>query len=264
MYRSTSPPNQEELEELLRKVRPDPSQRFYENINNQPWNSSRQPTLWNWLNQPRLVVVIALVMVMGLSLILAAPALDVLASRIAQFFTSADSETVDIELPLYNYTESEIYPLKSITEAERLTGFDIKTPSKLPNEFMFTGAVYNPLRQSVTLNYESGDGSILRISQRPAGLEYQSISVNAKVERVQIGKVIGEYVTGGWRVSQPKENSVEVTVTLQATWDPYANIHFLRWQEEDILFEILFSGSGPDSPLTLDKLDLIEIAENLK
>ena len=118
----------------------------------------------------------------------------------------------------------------------------------------------------MTLSYDSDDGSIIRISQRPKGVEYQSISVNALVEHVQIGPHLGEYVEGSWKVveSNPIQPQSTLTVTLQADWNPQASTMFLRWQQMDMLIEIIYNGNSDDSSENLKKSDLIMIAESFQ
>ncbi len=139
-------------------------------------------------------------------------------------------------------------------------------PEYLPDGYSFQGAGYNDARKVVTLSYESDDGSIIRISQRPKGVEYQSISVNAKVERVNIGPYSGEYVEGSWKVVEPNPLQLQstLTVTLQADWNPQASTKFLRWQQMDMLIEIVYNGSSDDSSKILEKSDLITIAESFR
>jgi hypothetical protein len=264
MNKQNHPPDQEELENLLRQIRPNPSRHFYQKMEKQPWNKPAHFLQRNWLSQYRLAAVFSLLLLLGLVFLLATPSADVLAFRIAQFFTAISGDTVTIAIPIPEFEDSGTQHFSSAVEAARLAGFEVKTPSLLPQGLIFSGAAYHPLRQSVMMNYESGDGSILRITQRPASLEYQRISVNASVEKVQINGVTGEYVAGGWRVITPLGATADPTITVQAAWDSEANIHFLRWQEADILFEILFSSSDLDSPHTLDKDDLVAIAENLR
>ena len=86
------------------------------------------------------------------------------------------------------------------------------------------------------------------------------------MERVKIGNYDGEYVGGGWITKQPPDDdpTPALTITLQAVWDPDANIHFLRWQENDILYELFFNGDNPDLPGYLTKDEMIAIAESLR
>jgi hypothetical protein len=187
-----------------------------------------------------------------------------MADRIARFFTSHIGNSVEIEIPSTLFSESETLLSTTLEEAVQQGGFEIKRPHQLPEGYLLLGILFNPDRKSITLNYKSEDGSILRITQRPAGIEYQSISVQAEVVKVRIKDVVGEYVSGGWKVTQPEEHLRNQTGTIQAVWDSDANVHFLRWQEDEILFEILFSSVNPDISAVLDIQDMISIAENLR
>ena len=111
------------------------------------------------------------------------------------------------------------------------------------------------------LNYTS-PGPMLRISQRRVSSEYQSVGVSATVETVTIGEVTGEYVSGAWTV--PKTETITPTSTIQANWNPDANFQLLRWQENDILYEIISGGGSPDEVGYLTKNQLINLAENLQ
>jgi hypothetical protein len=69
---------------------------------------------------------------------------------------------------------------------------------------------------------------------------------------------------GGWIAPPPPTFPTDIPLTVQAVWDPNANFVFLRWQEKDILFEIIFSGADQVSPTYLSKTHLIEIAESME
>jgi hypothetical protein len=196
---------------------------------------------------------------------LLAPNLEVLAQRIAQFFTTTPDQ-VTIEMPIADLGIPETRFALSVAEAADRAGFDLKEPQSLPPEYTLVGAYVNEARGAVTLNYQTDSGMILWITQRTAGVEYQRISVQALVERVNVGGFEGEYVEGGWITSQPAESgpTPALTVTLQAVWDPQANIHFLRWQENDILYELFFSGADPNLPGYLGKDEMIASAESLR
>jgi len=85
---------------------------------------------------------------------------------------------------------------------------------------------------------------------------------SAKIQKVQIGSVTGEYVAGGWvpaadvtplHYAEPGE-----TVTYESVWDPNAPEHRLRWEEDGIAYDILAQGEG----LTME--DIILIAESMQ
>jgi hypothetical protein len=257
-------PNQERIEYLLTNIRPKPSSRFYYQQGSQPWATQNRPSMLNWVRLQRVPSIIIFVLVIVSVLCFASPSLDALANRLARFFIPTPNNLISVQFPSTDISDPETHFSKSIPEAVALAGFSVKIPSVLPDEYTFAGAEYNQERQAVILNYESTQGFILRITQRPAGVEYQSISIDATVETVQIGLVMGEYVVGGWKASQIEDPSSTATITLEATWDPDANIRFLRWEENDLIFEIISIGHIQDSNLYLDKIDLIAIAENMR
>jgi hypothetical protein len=263
---NTRIPSQIEIETLLGKIKPLPSVRFHQSMAIQPWNQRACNPIIGWLRLHRLPVTLSLAFITVVVISLALPSWEVLADRIALFFAPSSSEQVIIQVPINDINGQKTSFQGSIQEMVELAGFEVKTPASDPKDYIFTGADYNPDRQAVTLNYESKAGFLLRISQRPVGVEYQSISINATVETVQIGTVVGEYVVGGWKAIQTQTEAISppVTITLQAVWDPKANIYFLRWQENDILYQILFSGDDPTSESYLTKNDMIAIAEDLQ
>lgn len=257
-------PDETEIEYLLGSIKPEPGARFYNQLKATPWTRKRRGTLLRGLLPQSLPAVLVLFIVVFL--ILAFPSLEAVANRIAQYFTPAASDQVLVQIPLFDLVDSDTRIFQTIPEAARLVGFEIKSPSQVPEGYTFMGAEYKPEREAIILNYSSQGGYLLRISQRRKGLEYQSISNNARVETVNIEGVMGEYVVGGWKATSTQygEPTSILTITLQAKWDPDANIHFLRWQENDILYEIIFSGDNPESSEYLDKADLISIAEDLQ
>jgi hypothetical protein len=259
-------PSQTEIEMLLGKIKPLPSARFHQEITTQPWKQRVQNPIIGWFRLRRLAVTLSLAFITVVIISLALPSWDVLADRIARFFAPSSSERVIIQVPINDINGQKPSYQGSISEMVAMAGFEVKTPATDPKGYIFTGADYNPDRQAVTLNYESETGFLLRISQRPVGVEFQSISINATVETVQIGTTVGEYVVGGWKAIQTQTEAISptMTVTLQAVWDPEANISFLRWQDNDILYQILFSGDDPTSENYLTKKDLIAIAEDLQ
>jgi hypothetical protein len=262
---SHTTPDTERIESLFTKIQPQPTSRFHKLIETQPWNTKDQELSfkWTWLGSLPAALVISAIVILVISL--ATPSLEALANRISQFFTTSSEDRVTIQIPMDTLTNPEKRFNLSISDAENAAGYSVTTPGAIPDGFSFTGAEFSPERQAITLQYETKPGSILRITQRPRGVEYQSISVNATVEAVQIGSVMGEYVVGGWYTVQSPEEKIsnEPTITLEAVWNPKADIQFLLWQENDIIFEIIFSGKEQDLTHFLEKEDLILIAESI-
>ena len=255
-----------DIEEILRGIKPIPRKDFYQKMGSQPWNRTG---FWSSLDvvSPRAIpitVLIALILVLIASFF--SPSLEALANRIGQFFTPSTNNQVVIQIPSADLINPDLRFTLTLKEVREQADFRLKTPSLLPDGFHFSGATINPQRGGITLNYQSDRGLILRISQQPASKEYQEIRSLADIEMVSIGSSPGEYVSGGWKANVPTtaSPSLTTTVTLEAVWDPGANIHFLRWEENDILYELLFIGDVREVQESLEKDDLILIAESLR
>jgi len=265
----SSIPNEDEIGQLLSTIQPAPSQRFYKKMAEQPWIQRGHRPHSSRLNAQRIAAFAGMVFLFILLLSLATPTLEVVAQRLLQFFMPTIEDQTILQITLDETSSSaEDFPL-TISEAENLGGFDASEPANLPDGFYLTGAIYNPDREAIAINYVSEiKGQTLRILQRPLSEEYQQIGASAVVETVQIGDVTGEYVTGAWTIPEV-ESAIELTefgktVPMQATWNPDAEIQMLRWVENDMLYEIIFGGGTPNNPGYLTKLDLIALAESMQ
>lgn len=259
-------PSEEQIELLLRGIQPQPGPKFHQRMENQPWKQGRYSPFWVRFKLRGLPAILILGLILVLIVSFASPALKVLANQIAQFFKSSSSEQIIIQIPIEDLIDPEGRFNINIEEAEELAGFPAKIPSSLPSGFSFNGAEYHPTRNAIVLDYQTKTGGILRISQRPIGVEYQNVSVNAGIEIVEIGSVTGEYVAGGWKATSTSitEETPDAEITLQAIWDPNASLQILRWQENEMLYEIIFGGGCPGEEGCLDKNDLIDLAEDLQ
>jgi hypothetical protein len=258
-------PSEEQIEHLLREIQPEPDPRFHQRMVNQPWKQGGRSPFWVRIQPRGLPATLILGLILALIVSFASPSLKVLANRIAQFFKSSSSEQITIQIPIEDLIDPEARFNINITEAEQLAGFPAQLPARLPPGFSFKGAEYHPTRNAIVLDYQTKTGSILRISQRLIGVEYQNVSANAGIEIVEIGSVTGEYVAGGWRTSSAGvlDRTPGAEITLQAIWDPDASLQILRWQENEMLYEIIFGGNCPENEDYLDKFDLIDLAEDL-
>jgi hypothetical protein len=158
---------------------------------------------------------------------------------------------------------TDIFPL-TIAEAESAAGFDILEPTWLPESLSFDGAVFESSQwgersqDTVRTFYSFGprlesNGIVLRqgpIKSIEACDICDLVGSSAQVESVQIGDTTGEYAVGVWKADDA------------GNWiwsdDPW--LQTLRWQEDDIAFELLYMGP----PEEITKADLIAIAESLQ
>jgi hypothetical protein len=158
---------------------------------------------------------------------------------------------------------TDIFPL-TIAEAESAAGFDILEPAWLPESLSFDGAVFESSQwgersqDTVRTFYSFGprlasNGIVLRqgpIKSIEACDICDLVGNSAQVESVQIGNTTGEYAVGVWKADDA------------GNWiwsdDPW--LQTLRWQEDDIAFELLYMGP----PEEITKADLIGIAGSLQ
>lgn len=250
-------PEDAEIEALLESVRPNPGAAFQTRMAAQPWNRSVRQ------QRSRLAIgVVTLFLVVFITFSL--PPVRVFGQRLLQFFIPTAAPRIDLQSTLGDLIDPQAAFNLSQREAETLAGFPANLPAELPPGFNLQGAAYRPNRQTLILNYINPIGEVLRIAQRRAGIEWQSIAPQANVEIVQVGAHTGEYVTGAWTLPavqsspQPSESQ-----TIQANWDPNARLQILRWQTDEMLYEILYSGGNPSLPGYLTREDLIAIAETL-
>jgi hypothetical protein len=264
MQKKNSTPSEKEIGELLSTIQPKPSQRFYQKMADQPW--SHTPRTWGHARQ--LAVLGGWVLLLVIILSLATPTFDALAQKLLQFFRPSSSNQTTVQVPLEDISDPDGRFNMTISEVETLAGFQVLEPMALPDDYVFSGANYQAEREAIVLNYTAeSTGDLLRITQRLYGEEYQQIGAEAVVETVQISDVTGEYVSGAWTITEVKSSSKDhqpdSSATLEATWDPQAEIQILRWQNSEMLFEIIYAGKKPGAPGYLIKTDLIAIAESM-
>lgn len=168
-----------------------------------------------------------------------------------------------------SYDFSANYPL-TIPEAEKIAGFKIAQPSKLPELLTLLGASIEPEQAVVSIFYlrsqdmgPTTDGLLLKEEIIPSDgrFELSSFVIGDKteidnyppgilvgaIEKVQIGEIQGQYVEGTWHG----------TDCCGWVWkaDPY--LKRLHWQMKDTVFELLYMG------MDITKEDMILIAKSM-
>lgn len=151
-----------------------------------------------------------------------------------------------------------------IKDVESAAKFDILEPTWIPESLSFDGAAFESSewgerkQDAVRIFYSFGprlasNGIVL--TQQPI----QSIETcdicdlvgnSAQVDTVQINSTTGEYAVGVW-----KANDAGNWIWSNDPW-----LQRLRWQENDMAFELLYMGP----PEEITKADLIAIAESLQ
>ena len=250
-------PTEAEIEDLLQAIQPQPSPRFHQLMDSQPWNKNERKLRWRWAVPLRFATTVGLIAIILLGVSLFSPAANTFAQRFTQFFFPVNEEKISTAI---NIREID-YPLGrfnlSLAEAEAVANFTIVTPLTSPMGFMLTGVAYDAQRQVTIQNFTTADGMlVLRLSQQPLRPDFQSIGPAAQIENVRIGPYEGEYVIGGWMIPI---SEVKSGIDAEAVWDPTANFQTLRWSDGEFLYELFLAGDMTH-PAYINKEKLIAFA----
>lgn len=268
--------NKPDIETLLTKIRPEPSERFYQKMQNTPWNSETR-------TYPIRSLMAAAVAVVVFGATLALTPLGALAQDvISRFFVIQDTNTrtFEVERPIEPtaMADAPVWQPLSLAEAQAQTAFTM-TPPQPPAPYAFDGAdAYNNGR-TVMLSYSIPDdtsvGRNLVFFQYPASeAEPHEIGANAVVKQVSINGVPGEYTSGWWAITEENSQGIEgdqERFELESEWDNDYGLHYLEWIDGDYAYQIMWQESwNPDfvgqpdliGYLTID--DLIEMAKTVQ
>lgn len=258
-------PDEFEIGELFSQIKPTPNPGFHKKMVHQPWNKLKQKPFWFEFSRTQTIATISIVSLLIIGIAFVSPNLNTLARQLTQFFSPTMSNQVGEAIKSLETRQIEERFTLSIIDAEKLAGFKLKRITAPLNKFSFVGATYDELRGAIILQYTANSGGlVLRFSQQLLDPDYQGIDPKAVVEKVTIGKYNGEYVAGGWSISEvesdddPKFNEN----TSNAYWDPNVKLQTLRWTDGIYLFEIILAG-GRDQIDYLDKQGLVELAKHL-
>ncbi|MDX1992554.1 MAG: hypothetical protein SF029_09195 [bacterium] len=252
------------LVEQLHHFQPRPSQNAYDRMAKMPWRvqSERKTLMKTAMNSHsvRLALTTVAAAVITVSVIWVTPPLHSLAQEVLNtLFNRASSSTITVETQV---SSDQAEPSRmEPAQVEALAGFTLKQPSSIPSGYTFGGAGYTASRHAASLFYQR-PGAELLITQQPAAYaEYglltdgdSGIGPDAPIEQVTIGNVLGEYVAGTWVMSSDN----------QAVWLPDASVQRLRWQEGDMIYEILANGGSADTGSGLDRDAMIALANSLQ
>ncbi len=252
----------------LEQFRPTPSRRFYQRMAAAPWNAAQshpRNTSQPWWRRPVFAAPLLLAIILLMLTVFSPPSLRATAQRVAEFFIRLPGNETSVEITPGTDGQLDYIFDQTVAEAEEAAGFLVYVPESVPDRLQFNGAKFVPDRDTVFLDYRTADSrQILRISiQQLDGREtYASIGENAEVESVQIGGNAGEYVVGGWTlpvVATPLEAAAPgVKITLEG------QTQILRWQENDLLFEIMSVTAPSAKDFALTKEELISLAEDMQ
>lgn len=213
----------------------------------------------------RFAAALGLILLLGV-IIWATPPLRTIAQEVLDsLFNRSASDTQVIEYEALPTSEATISPtvaetFNSVTEAETATQIDIREPSGNMGILGLSGVTINHELQTVWLIYNA-PGRYLSIYQRPAELGWLdegTVGASAQVIPVEFTDADGvtrhgEYVEGGWLPTADATPTADGMMQEPAQWTSDTTQRRLRWQDDDLVYEMVaFGGSGdlPDRDLT--------------
>ena len=259
-------PSEEEIEKLLRKVKPLPNPEFHQRMVKQSWIRAPRNPILSRRNSLKAVISLGIIIAIGIGITLISPSLNTMAQRFTLFFLPSQSNNeFGVISALETSHPQERFDL-NINQAEEFIDFKLKSPRDIPDEFQLEGVAYDELREAVILNYmtESRD-LVMRVSMQKVDADYQQVDPEAAIEFVSIGPFKGEYVSGGWAIPEVESEIVNTNIPskTQAIWDINVKLQTLRWSDGEFLYEIILAG-GNDQNGYLDRDDLVSIAESMQ
>jgi|GEM_PF-2689403 len=277
------------IENVLQNINPQPGERFYQKMQNAPWTETRPMNSTQSARFPRagLVGIAAALIVM--TMIVFTPLGTLAQEAISQFFnqlaSNNQSSTITVDIEPTAVSETIYVTPQSVPEVQSEVDFQIGLPAELRG-FIFSDATtyeFDGVHQVALFYIMPGDttqGRNLVIKQSSASddLSPSEVGANAIIEQVQIRDVLGEYTRGYWRLAEDPtviaQQGTEHTLEISQVWDNSIGFQFLRWEADGVRYEIMFQESynamlpnyesDPTVPGLLGRDDLIAIAASIR
>lgn len=288
-----APPDKNKIEELLGKIQPVPSERFYQKMKQAAWRvGGRQQIV---IKNFRLKITVAIVAVAALTALLVTPQGRAFAQRIFLFFTVTEEKSFPIpteqiysvpptETPVPSYilplqpVEATTEPTKSpelldqsctspesksgyfcqIRAVEARAGFDAKELPHDPKGMKFSKAAFNADLEAIEMEFVViTGGGYLYLSQGVGDFPSESKSKWGEVpaEGVKQVTVNGQYaeLASGTFIVYPN--------ATEAVWEPGGLLR-LHWREEDRWFSL--EKMGDPYPIEwISESEIVELAESM-
>lgn len=266
-------PDESQIESLLSRFTPRPSERFSAKMQDAPWLITNDAGRIGFFDLKILVrrmafgfAVLVILAVMCLSFF---PSVRAVARQIYFSFIHAQSNQIEVQVTLSNpgdlfhFSDPNNFSLK-IDAVQEQAGYFVREIARLPEDLVLVGGRFDPDYDAVTILYQGNDYKLF-LTQRPVdnGLDIFSIGSNAQVELVSIGNYQGEFVIGGWKAVSttqvPSAFAYGGQADIIAVWDNNLSQITLRWQKDGYAYELRTLGDS-----NLSKSDLIALANELK
>jgi hypothetical protein len=259
-------PDLSHIEDLLSKLQPRPTSRYYRKMKNAPWTReviNEQVNLHRAIfsNSRSVWIGIALFIITAIIGISFIPSVRVVARQIIDSFIASPNDEIEIQVTslgtgdLLVSADPSNFPY-SIETVQKQTGYPIMELHDLPPGLIMSGARFDPGYNAITILYRGQDYEIF-LTQRPLndGKDVFSIGSTAQVEIVAIGEKEGEYVLGGWKIINSSDSQLpETQAIINAIWDNTLAQSTLRWQHEGYGYELRSIGENHPSQSILIQL----------
>lgn len=252
-------PDEKQIEEMLANSLPRISSRLDRRLSNAPWTERA-------VARRRFISAASLVVLLLALFIVASPQGRAFAQQVLSFFVRADQDRYPLQAwqltPQTPPSAEWISPSQlSIQDAEARAGFEVIRLVDVPSGMKLIGILYDEKYHTVAqgfayedlyielslwqqpLEYYQSCGDISNYCDNLLGSNY--VGASAYVETVQIGELTGEYLEGTWNLTDHGP-----------VWEPTPFVKFLRWQTEDMTFELA-------AGIEFTKDELIALAVNI-
>jgi hypothetical protein len=270
-----------QVEQMLKSIQPEPSTDFHLRMAKMPWKTLSHPTN---VSQKRKygISVAVFVLLLIVAFFLVTPVGNAIAKDIVQFFTRAGSDVkiiptqyvfvppptptskppfglalVPAEMDYPRPTATPVTPQGlSLDEAEKLAGFDLFEPSKLPRDYNLSKVEYDAEKQVVSLWFKSPRGVTgeFILIQEGRNLVLNEIGASAMVETIPIGDIDAEFVKGGWFTDAG---------STEEQWYNEMEVYNIRWQEKDVSIQILIMLNDTFMPAYVTRDEMIAFAQSI-
>jgi hypothetical protein len=230
-----------------------------------------------WRRQVRIASAIAAVFVFCVTAILTIPPLRAIAQEVIDtLFNRTETNQETIEFGTYGIHQLVPFYFGSVEQAQEKVDFEIHAPTFLPDDLMLRVVNYSPEENLVALSYgHSGEGYAspdLSIFLGPvknnwSSQPYFAIGASADIVSIQFpgisDQVTSEFVQGFW-VFPPDARGDEVAA-VAVEWDSNFHVCRLRWQENEMLYELWSSTWIKDAvSCPLSQAEMVTIAESME
>lgn len=266
-------PPEEQIEALLEGWQPLPSARLQQRVADLPWNQRSKPMKRS--RRMRWAGAMAAVLALLIGVTLSVPSLRATAAELLGF-ANEKSDTTEKTVTFVGPPALQ----GSVAAVEAQAGFHVREPTYLPSGFVFNKAMYSQYSDGKRslVQYQSSGG---QPAQRSMGIVIEAaqwrydphakqiaVGASANIENVSINGFAGQYVKGMWvpapgtcdqgcGIEKPTPAPGD-TENMRFQWNADVSIYVVRWQEGDMVYQVLASGDQ------FTKDEVLKIAQSLR